>query len=235
MARVLRSGMRGSLRGKAEAGRRGRQHADAQPASAQALGEGHVLLPWKSVLARPPLPRIPRASPHRGACGPRWTKGFTSGHPQGAAAPRAFTQRPWRQVTAPAHRCLPPPPGLPHSSCPSVSTETTPAGEPPTQRWPDGCPPPTRTASVSPEAGTPTSCTTAFPCPRSVLPEQGCKESQNLANLPSPGGAQPLMRPCSAGQAPAGAPVGGGEGGYFPCTPGTVTLTSQRVDQRRVK
>ena len=75
-----------------------------------------------------------------------------------------------------------------HSSCLSVSTETTPAGEPLTQRWPDGCPPPTRTASVSPEAGTPTSCTTAFPCPRSVLPEQGCKESRNSANLPSPGG-----------------------------------------------
>lgn len=83
--------------------------------------------------------------------------------------------------------CLPPP-GLQHSSCPSVSTETTPAGEPPTQRWPDGCPPPTRMASVSPEAGTPTSCTRAFPCPRSVLAEQGCKESRNLANLPSPGG-----------------------------------------------
>ena len=34
---------------------------------------------------RPRRRRIPRASPHRGACGPRWTKGFTLQSPPGSS------------------------------------------------------------------------------------------------------------------------------------------------------
>ena len=59
-------------------------------------------LPWKSLPLRPRCPHIPRASPHHGACSPRWTKGFTLRSPPGAAAARGFTQRPCHQVTAPA-------------------------------------------------------------------------------------------------------------------------------------
>lgn len=52
--------------------------------------------------------------------------------------------------------------------CTLVPTETTPGGVPPTRPWPDGCLLPTKMVSVSPEAGTPTSCTTGSPCPRWV-------------------------------------------------------------------
>lgn len=52
--------------------------------------------------------------------------------------------------------------------CTLVPTETTPGGVPPTRPWPDGCLPPTKMVSVSPEAGTPTSCTAGSPCPRWV-------------------------------------------------------------------
>lgn len=85
--------MRGSLRGKAEAGRRGRQHVDARLALVQALGEGAC------GCRRNHFPRDhgAGASPEHlrttGRAAHAAPRASPSSHPQGAAAPRGFTQR----------------------------------------------------------------------------------------------------------------------------------------------
>ena len=226
--RVSSSQVRGSLRGKVEAGQRGRQLVDTQHTSVQALGGGHMRLPWKSLPLRPRCPHIPRASPHHGACSPRWTKGFTLRSPPGAAAARGFTQRPCHQVTAPAVAASlllrTPTQLLPfclHRDHPRWGASNTARA-----RW---LPPAYEDGISEPRGWNPHFLYKGFPLPPVSAARTGLQGVSELGKPPLPWGAQSLMRPCSAGQAPAGAPVlgGVGAGGYLPYSPETVVLTSQ--------
>lgn len=69
-----------------------------------------------------------------------------------------------------------------------IFTETTPDGEPPTQLWQDGFFLPMKMESVNLEAGTLTSYTMGFHCPRSVPRTK--LVSLMLTNLPLPSGSQ---------------------------------------------
>lgn len=154
----------------------------------------------------PKCPHTCLASKYRlitGACNNRCVPAPSSPH----AARCARDQAPPGGDPGPSAAAHPAGPGS--RVCSLVSAETTPGGAPPTRPWRDGCPPPMRTASVSPEAGTPTSCTTVSLCPRSV-PQEAAWTVQGLG--PRGAGGSPSRHPAHG----AGSPRVGAD-----LTPGT--------------
>lgn len=147
---------------KRRLGGRGRQHVDARLAVVQALG-GRLGCGQKSHFPRDhgTAGASPSISAPR-ACGPRCTKASPSSHPQGAAAPVASPRNCDAQVPAPAVCLL----SLldSNTAVPFCLHRDHPLGSLQHSAGQMAAPPPTRTASVSPRAGTPTSCTEAFPC-----------------------------------------------------------------------